>query len=224
MAESADVIVERRDALGRWLPSRHERGLVIYRGRNPGTAYPLEPHAAAWRSLGEIVSKENDLGTEADLAAINVADVVDIVRLRGFARTYGPLVNRDNDREACGRAMLSIALHFRDLAGYWDDPSQAEGISCRRSDSIVDRKAELAGLWVHALAKGDHPPPAGTLYEFMVSSALRHLQQEVPMRRCVVCNNWIELSRSDRLYCDTACRMARKTEGQRGRRRVLGEA
>lgn len=212
VAETSDVWVEEFDpTVQRWTPVQKERGLALYRGRNPGTRYDIVPHSGAWRSYGEVVIREPS-------TRVSVKDSVNVAWLQQFTRSYGALFNETADDEAFGRGSLEIAVAFRRLARFWAKPD-ADGVSYYRA--TTDPGALHTVPWLYGWVSSDRPPPKGTLVAFLINSALDHLRREVSMRRCAVCGNWLELSRSDRIYCDVSCRMAAYAgKSARGRRRT----
>lgn len=201
---------------GEW-QRREDFGLALRRGRNPGRAYALAAHAAAWRSYGEAAVGCGALITERDVAGFEFERSPLAPRLQAFARAYGPMQLRDGDAEAFGRGMLQFAARLRDLAGYWDDGERG-GVSYPRSANAAPLSARNARFWLQAVLSGDRPIPSGTLHEFLAVSALEHVQADMPMRRCAACSHWIALTRADRTCCDTNCRMALRRSAGRQRR------
>lgn len=215
------LVVERRHESDPLPAFIEQPGLMLHRsGRS--VVYPLAPHEACWRTYGEIVRSEPDLPDPLprpdDVAP---GQLIHVERLIRFTRHYGPLQLRDSDREPFSASMAVTAGDvFARLALHWSQPKRADQLSRRLADTAVpDEARRLVFIITGHLAQ----PTPPSLLSFMIESALRHIRQEMPMTRCRACGNWIAMTRTDRQYCDGACRQARSVgKALRGRRQSIG--
>jgi hypothetical protein len=100
------------------------------------------------------------------------------------------------------------------IASAWEEPD-AEGVSrCQRDlpatqHALLQRHAEKNVLPntkpILDMAFGIRLKPV-TLSDFMFLSALTMFYQKTPLRRCVVCQDWMSFSRLTAKTCSTACR------------------
>jgi len=207
-----------------------QRGLMLHQGKQ-GVRYPLAPHEACWRTFADVWRSDSadfwlsDSKGEAPLLVHyreqdSVDELIDRSRLLSFVRHYGPpnLGGADTDQPFHMGLAVTAALLDR-LALHWDRPTGPEQLSRRLPDAEAPDAARECVHCAHVFLAQDEPP---SLQTYMIETALRHIRQEMPMARCRACGNWIAATRSDRQFCDGACRQAiRAGKALRGRRQSV---
>lgn len=189
---------------GRVLGEDEVPGLTVWRNRDAGVPYSLSAHSACWRSFGELAAFPLPEFDAAEHIVWREPAPGLPAAVRRFARTYGPLTSVLRVSEPFGPLALQTARYFQALATLWGAPD-ADGGS-RWAVPRNTRHGVVEAL--HEWLGHDRAPAPGTLLRFMLIQALRHYDEATPMRRCLACDYWIELTRADRRFCDPACRKA----------------
>jgi hypothetical protein len=214
------VLVERHPGALHLPVVTREPGLMLHPGRR-GISYLLAPHEACWRSFGEILAPDVRF-PPSPLYQLN--QLIDEAQLLRFVRHYGPLFVIDGNSEPFTETMAMMAVILRELALHWDRPESPKELSRRLPDTEVPvtSREQIFSANVYLTHSADLGQPP-SLLRFMFKSALRHIQQDMPMTRCRACGMWIALTRSDRQFCDGACRQAKNVgKAMRGRRQSVG--
>jgi hypothetical protein len=184
---------------------------VVWRNRDAGVPYTLLPHSACWRSFGELAALDAPELDQTGHIVWRGSDSGLPAAVRRFVRAYGPLTSALRVSEPFGPLALQTTRNFQALASLWGAPDN-EGISRWR----VPRNTQHGVVkLLHDWLAHDRAPPPGTLLRFMLIQALRHFDDATPMRRCVACDYWIELTRADRCFCDPSCRKAYSRQQER---------
>ncbi len=217
------------DSWGRWTAATVQRGeadalpaseleppqrvavWAMLRNAHHAIAYPLKPHSGSWRSLGEVIT------SAAPAHALGVDDV-DPAALQRWLRFYGPLYSFGQEAEPFGPRDWTLAGDFRALSLVWT-PSGGNDDLSRYDPARFDRVAFNPTIQrLSFLANHPSLQDAARLDHHLAVQALAAHAAQAPMRRCRACGFWLVATRSDRFYCDTACRMqAREGRGERGR-------
>jgi hypothetical protein len=212
---------------------------VARRGPRNGQDYELQAHRACWRTFAETLTPEMwnavaakpvpeevrsraaEPSLEASFTGNDAVKSFDAERLTAFTRTYGPLTEPAGREQFFSPQLIFVAVDLVLVARGWDD--NPEHSICRfgadntaKPDESV--RLESESMWFRM--QNNARLNSGTLLSMLLFWATAHAYQRVAMRRCAACNNWLILSRTDRIFCDNACRMQAKVgRGQRGRRR-----
>jgi hypothetical protein len=115
---------------------------------------------------------------------------------------------------------MAFALIFYVLGDCWDPPDD-DGV-CHLTEKTLNRNPTISRVRKQLDA---YRPREGmeTLLDFMVRSAIEHIDARTRMRWCVNCGDWMALRRDDRLTCGQNCRKAAKMPAgtkRRGRHQV----
>ncbi len=218
--DSAESIVtETLNAEGRVESSESAPGLLLHPVRLEGVTYSLAPHEAMWRTFSQVVRPDTPRVRLSRDPPLSVREHTNAPLLQEFVRRYGlPFFSRPVI-EPFTDGMVRLVAELRDLALYWDQPEQSGDLSRRIPEAAVPSSARHAWHSANGWLAMEQPD---SLIRLMTETALRHIQQEMPMRRCQACNFWIAATRSDRMFCDGACRQANAVGRKiRGRRKIL---
>jgi hypothetical protein len=138
-------------------------------------------------------------------------------RLERFLRFYGPLYDFTQDDEPFATGALLLASQCRTLARAWAPPCSDDDLS-RYDPARLDHAANVAINQLRFLVHHPRVQERESLNRHLAECALAAQAEAAPMRRCRACGFWLVATRSDRFYCDAACRMqAREGRGERGR-------
>jgi hypothetical protein len=169
----------------------------------PGRAWRIDTVQAFWRTFAE-----TDLSRADEILA--------------FIQRYGPLEEHAVGRETtAGWHRLQAALRL--VAPAWE-PADGTEISAitdnekwlaaaRAWDDSPEARSYLRPgvnlvLVPHPNGKrGEYAPEATNLATFMMASAMRGLENRMPMRKCGFCGTWFHPARKNNLYCSDTCRV-----------------
>jgi hypothetical protein len=180
--------------------------LAIRRERDHGQRYEMRP--AAWRDWAERLNPPQ-------LGSAPVAELLDQLRdpLRSLVAKFGPPFFIDR---AVQPFDFGSWLMFRDLLALvrlWTQPDEA-GVSWFQDAQTLHEKTEADGVRGFLLnSLRSDSVPSDSLVHFMMTEALRFVDQKPTMKLCSNCGFWFARGRSDQRHCNAVCRRMASRKG-----------